>query len=60
MNVVEMFIKNSKYFMKICPVGIALFHAHTEMERRTDVTRLEVAIRRFFQRAYKPFEAAAT
>lgn len=54
-TVLENNIKNSKYFTKIRPVGIALFLAHTEMYRRTEVTRLKVAFRRiFFQRGHKP------
>ena len=40
--------KHSKYCPKIRPVGIALFLAHTEMDRRTEVTRLKVAFLRTF------------
>lgn len=50
-TVVESNIKNSKYFTKIRPVGIALFVAHTEMERPTEVTRLKAAFRRIFSNA---------
>ena len=33
--------------MKICPVGVELFHANTQTERQTDMTKLIIAFRNF-------------
>jgi len=60
-TVLENNIKTPKYLMKIRPVGMALFLAHTEMDRQTEVARLKVTFRRiFFQRGYKPCKEVTT
>jgi hypothetical protein len=54
-------IQTPKYLMKIRPVVMALFLAHTGMDRRTEVARLKVTFRRiFFQRGYKPCKEVTT
>jgi len=33
--------------MKILPVGVKLFHANTQTDRQTDMTKLIIALRNF-------------
>jgi hypothetical protein len=42
-----------QHFMKICPLGVQLFHVTGRTDNQTDIKKLIVAFSQFFERAYK-------